>query len=96
MGSTAITCCDGGDPAVWFTHSQLFASQQPNGGSLCQGCRQRDGGASTAWAACSGSSDGRGKAGAGYLMGNNGARSADSCRKKSHGQGARQEKSLVS
>lgn len=33
MGSTAITCCDGGDPAVWFTHSQLslFASQQPNG-----------------------------------------------------------------
>lgn len=51
MGSTAITCCDGGDPAVWFTHSQLslFASQQPNGreregesGSLCQGCRQKD------------------------------------------------------
>lgn len=32
-GSTATTCCDGGDPAVWFTLWQLFASS-PTGESV--------------------------------------------------------------
>ena len=30
VGSTATTCCDGGDPAVWFT-TLIAVCEQPNG-----------------------------------------------------------------
>lgn len=50
MGSsTAITCCDGGDPAVWFTRSQLFASQSPNGRVCVKDAGRMTGCANTAW-----------------------------------------------
>jgi hypothetical protein len=45
VGSTATIRCDGGDPAVWFTHSELFASS-PTGESVSR-MQAKDGGANT-------------------------------------------------
>lgn len=42
---TPTTRCDGGDPAVWFTQSQLFASS-PTGESVSR-VQAKDGGANT-------------------------------------------------
>lgn len=47
VGSTATTCCDGGDPAVWFT-TLTAVCEQPNG-RVCVKDAGRGGRQYSAW-----------------------------------------------